>query len=98
MAVKKLRPVTAGQRYRLAPVYTELSKVAPEKSLLAPSKKSGGRNNSGRMTMRYLGGGHKKNVRIIDFKRDKKNIPATVATLEYDPSRTAHIALLHYAD
>ncbi len=98
MAVKKLRPVTAGQRYRLAPVYTELSKVAPEKSLLAPSKKSGGRNNSGRMTMRYLGGGHKQSLRIVDFKRNKFNIPAKVATLEYDPGRTAFIALLHYAD
>ena len=98
MAVKKLRPVTAGQRYRLAPVYTELSKVEPEKSLLTPLRKKGGRNNSGRMTMRYIGGGHKKNIRIIDFKRDKHNIPATVATVEYDPSRTAHIALLHYAD
>jgi len=98
MAVKKLRPVSAGQRYRLAPVYTELSKVEPEKSLLMPLRKKGGRNNSGRMTMRYIGGGHKKNVRIIDFKREKFNIPATVATVEYDPSRTAHIALLHYAD
>ncbi len=98
MAVKKLRPITAGQRYRLAPVYTELSKVEPEKSLLTPLRKKGGRNNSGRMTMRYIGGGHKKNIRIIDFKRDKHNIPATVATIEYDPSRTAHIALLHYAD
>ena len=98
MAVKKLRPVSAGQRYRLAPVYTELSKVEPEKSLLMPLRKKGGRNNSGKMTMRYIGGGHKKNVRIIDFKRDKFNVPATVATLEYDPSRTAHVALLHYAD
>jgi len=98
MAVKKLRPVSAGQRYRLAPVYTELSKVEPEKSLLMPLRKKGGRNNSGKMTMRYIGGGHKKNVRIIDFKRDKFKVPATVATLEYDPSRTAHVALLHYAD
>ncbi|MFQ3212814.1 MAG: large subunit ribosomal protein L2 [Marivirga sp.] len=98
MAVRKLRPVTAGQRFRLAPVYTELSKVEPEKSLLTPLRKKGGRNNTGKMTMRYIGGGHKKNIRIIDFKRDKRNIPATVATLEYDPSRTAHIALLFYAD
>lgn len=98
MAVKKFRPVTAGQRHRLAPVYTELSKVEPEKSLLTPLRKKGGRNNSGRMTMRYIGGGHKQNVRIIDFKRNKHGIPATVATVEYDPSRTAFIALLHYAD
>ncbi|MBK6267216.1 50S ribosomal protein L2 [Marivirga sp. S37H4] len=98
MAVKKFRPVTAGQRHRLAPVYTELSKVEPEKSLLTPLRKKGGRNNSGRMTMRYIGGGHKQNVRIIDFKRNKHSIPATVATLEYDPTRTAFVALLHYSD
>ena len=98
MAVKKLRPVTAGTRFRLAPDYSELSNVAPEKSLLAPLRKSGGRNNSGRMTMRYIGGGHKKQIRIVDFKRNKFDIPAKVATLEYDPGRTAFIALLHYAD
>ncbi len=98
MAVKKLRPVTAGTRHRIAPVYSGLSKVEPEKSLLTPLRKKGGRNNSGRMTMRYIGGGHKQNIRIIDFKRNKHNIPATVATLEYDPTRTAFVALLHYAD
>lgn len=98
MAVKKFRPATPGQRHRIAPVYSGLSKVAPEKSLLAPQKRSGGRNNTGRMTMRNLGGGHKRSLRIIDFKRNKANIPAKIATIEYDPGRTAFIALLHYAD
>lgn len=98
MAVKKLRPVTPGQRYRVAPGFTEITTDTPEKSLLKPVKKSGGRNSSGRMTMRYMGGGHKQRMRIIDFKRDKFNIPATVKTIEYDPMRTARIALLYYAD
>jgi len=98
MAIKKFRPVTAGQRHRLAADYSELSKEGPEKSLLAPLRKSGGRNNSGRMTMRYIGGGHKQHIRIVDFKREKFNVPATVATIEYDPGRTAFIALLKYAD
>ena len=98
MAVKKLRPITPGQRYRLAPVYTGISKDQPEKSLLAPLRKSGGRNNSGRMTMRYLGGGHKQKIRIVDFKRNKFDVPATVKSIQYDPTRTAHLALLYYAD
>ncbi|QCK14031.1 50S ribosomal protein L2 [Mangrovivirga cuniculi] len=98
MAVKKLRPVTPGQRYRLAPVYSGISKEAPEKSLLVGKTKSGGRNNQGRMTMRYIGGGHKQKYRIIDFKRDKRDIPATVKSIQYDPNRTAFIALLFYAD
>ena len=98
MGVKKLRPVTPGQRFRVAPAFTEITTNRPEKSLLAPIKKSGGRNNSGRMTMRYMGGGHKQRMRIIDFKRDKFNIPATVKSIEYDPIRTARIALLYYAD
>lgn len=98
MGVKKLRPVTPGQRFRVAPAFTEITTNRPEKSLLAPIKKSGGRNNSGRMTMRYLGGGHKQRMRIIDFKRDKFSVPATVKSIEYDPIRTARIALLHYAD
>ncbi|MCX2745039.1 50S ribosomal protein L2 [Mangrovivirga sp. M17] len=98
MAVKKLRPVTPGQRYRLAPVYSGISKDAPEKSLLVGKTKSGGRNNQGRMTMRYIGGGHKQKYRIIDFKRDKRDIPATVKSIQYDPNRTAFIALLFYAD
>ena len=98
MGVKKLRPVTPGQRFRVAPAFTEITTNRPEKSLLAPIKKSGGRNNSGRMTMRYMGGGHKQRMRIIDFKRDKFNIPATVKSVEYDPVRTARIALVYYAD
>lgn len=98
MAVKKLRPVTPGQRFRVAPAFTEITSDTPEKSLLVSVKRSGGRNNSGRMTMRYLGGGHKRQMRIIDFKRDKFNIPATVKSIEYDPMRSARIALLYYAD
>ena len=98
MAVRKLRPITPGQRFRTAPVFDEITKDSPEKSLIRPIKKSGGRNNTGKMTMRYLGGGHKKRYRIIDFKRDKHGIPATVATIEYDPNRTAFIALVNYQD
>lgn len=98
MALKKLRPITPGQRFRLAPAFDEITSDVPEKSLLAPIKKSGGRNNSGRMTMRYMGGGHKKQYRIIDFKRTKHGVPATVKAIEYDPNRTARIALLYYAD
>lgn len=98
MAVKKLRPITPGQRFRTAPTFDEITTNVPEKSLLTDIKKSGGRNNQGRTTMRYIGGGHKRQYRIIDFKRDKVNVPATVASIEYDPNRTARIALLHYAD
>lgn len=98
MAVRKLRPVTPGQRFRTAPVFDEISKVSPEKSLLRPQKRSGGRNNDGKMTMRYLGGGHKKKLRLIDFKRNKHGVPAVVKTIEYDPNRSARIALLYYKD
>ena len=98
MALKKLRPTTPGQRFRVAPAFDEVTASTPEKSLLAPIKKSGGRNDSGKMTMRYTGGGHKKKYRVIDFKRTKFGIPATVKTIEYDPNRTARIALLHYVD
>ncbi|MCA6074210.1 50S ribosomal protein L2 [Fulvivirga sedimenti] len=98
MAVKKLRPVTPGQRYRVAPMFTEITKSEPEKALVVTRKKSGGRNNSGKMTMRYIGGGHKQKIRLIDFKRSKTDVPATVKAIEYDPSRTARIALLFYAD
>ncbi|AKQ44547.1 50S ribosomal protein L2 [Rufibacter radiotolerans] len=98
MALRKLRPTTPGQRFRIAPAFTEITKSEPEKSLLASKKKSGGRNNSGRMTMRYTGGGHKQRFRIIDFKRTKYGVPATVKAIEYDPNRTARIALLYYAD
>ncbi|CAD5254666.1 MULTISPECIES: 50S ribosomal protein L2 [unclassified Imperialibacter] len=98
MAVKKLRPITPGQRFRMAPDYSAITTNVPEKSLVASRKKSGGRNAGGRMTMRYLGGGHKQKYRMIDFKRDKHDIPATVKSIEYDPNRTAFIALLAYAD
>lgn len=98
MAIRKLRPITPGQRFRTAPTFEEITKGEPEKSLVVNLNKSGGRNNSGKMTMRYIGGGHKRQYRIIDFKRDKFNIPATVKTIEYDPNRTARIALLYYAD
>jgi len=98
MAVKKLKPTTPGQRFRIAPAFTEITTDTPEKSLIAPLSKSGGRNNKGRMTMRYMGGGHKRKYRLIDFKRSKHNIPATVKSVEYDPNRSARIALLHYKD
>ena len=101
MALKKTRPLTPGQRFKLTDSYEDLtmdSMNKPEKSLLRPRHKRGGRNNSGKMTMRYIGGGHKQRFREIDFKRDKHNIPATVQTIEYDPNRTSRIALLFYAD
>jgi large subunit ribosomal protein L2 len=98
MAVKKLKPVTPGTRFRVAPAFDEITASKPEKSLLAPKKKTGGRNNVGKMTARYIGGGHKQRLRIIDFKRDKFGVPAVVKSIEYDPNRTARIALLFYAD
>jgi len=98
MSLKKFKPTTPGQRHKIAVEMTELTASKPEKSLISSMKKSGGRNSDGRMTMRYLGGGHKQRYRIIDFKRDKFDIPATVKTIEYDPNRTANIALLFYAD
>ena len=98
MAVRKLNPVTPGTRHKVTADFSEITTNTPEKSLLAPIKRSGGRNNSGKMTMRYVGGGHKKQYRIIDFKRNKLGIPATVKTIEYDPNRSARIALLAYAD
>ena len=98
MAVRKLRPITPGQRHKVVNTFDGITASTPEKSLLAPMKRSGGRNNSGRMTMRYIGGGHKKRYRIIDFKRDKFAMEATVSTIEYDPNRSARIALVVYAD
>ena len=98
MALKKYKPITAGTRWKIGNAFAELTSDTPEKSLLAPAKRTGGRNAQGRRSMRYIGGGHKKHYRIIDFKRDKKNIPATVKTIEYDPNRSAFIALLNYAD
>ena len=98
MALRKYKPTTAGTRFRVGNAYAEITTNQPEKSLLAKKKTTAGRNSGGRMTMRNLGGGHKKHYRIIDFKRNKANIPATVKTIEYDPNRTAFIALLSYAD
>jgi large subunit ribosomal protein L2 len=98
MALKKLRPVTPSQRFRVGPVFTDLTTDKPYKPLTETIKKSGGRNNNGKMTMRYIGGGHKRRYRLIDFKRDKFNVAALVETIEYDPNRTARIALLGYED
>ena len=98
MSLRKFKPITPGQRHKVASDFAELTASKPEKSLISSMKKSGGRNNDGRMTMRYLGGGHKQRYRIIDFKRDKFDVPATVKSIEYDPNRTANIALLFYAD
>ena len=98
MSVRKLKPITPGQRFRVVNGFDAITTDKPEKSLLAPKKRSGGRNSQGRMTTRNVGGGHKQKYRTIDFKRDKFGIPATVKTIEYDPNRTAFIALLYYAD
>ena len=98
MSLKKFKPTTPGQRHKIISDYSELTASTPEKSLVAKKNKSGGRNNDGRMTMRYIGGGHKQSYRIVDFKRDKHDVPATVKSIEYDPNRSAHIALLYYAD
>lgn len=98
MATKKFTPITSGLRFKVANAYTEITTDKPEKSLIAPIKRSGGRNQKGAMTMRYIGGGHKKQYRIIDFKRDKADVPATVKSVEYDPNRSAFIALLFYKD
>ena len=98
MSVRKLKPITPGQRFRVVNGFDAITTDKPEKSLLAPKKRSGGRNNQGRMTTRNIGGGHKQRYRIIDFKRDKNGIPATVKTIEYDPNRTAFIALVSYTD
>jgi large subunit ribosomal protein L2 len=98
MALKKYKPTTPGQRHKIVTTFDDITCTTPEKSLLLPLKKSGGRNSSGKMTMRYIGGGHKRQYRIIDFRREKENIPATVKTIEYDPNRSARIALVAYAD
>lgn len=98
MSVRKLKPITPGQRFRVVNGFDAVTTDKPEKSLLAPKKRSGGRNSQGRMTMRYKGGGHKRRYRIIDFKRTKVGIPAEVASIQYDPNRTAFIALLNYQD
>ena len=98
MAVRKLNPVTPGQRHKIAGTFESITASTPEKSLLKPMTRSGGRNSQGRMTMRYIGGGHKRKYRLIDFKRDKDGIAAVVESVQYDPNRTARIALLVYPD
>ncbi|MFZ5820505.1 MAG: 50S ribosomal protein L2 [Chloroflexota bacterium] len=98
MAVKKYKPVTPGQRGMTGYTFEEITKDTPERSLLLPLRKQGGRNSYGRVTVRHRGGGHRRFIRIVDFKRDKRDIPAKVAAIEYDPNRTARLALLHYAD
>ena len=98
MALKKVKPVSPGRRFQEYSTFEEITRTTPEKGLLKGLKKSGGRNANGRITTRHRGGGHKRHLRLIDFKRDKIGIPATVASIEYDPNRSARIALLHYAD
>lgn len=98
MGIRSLKPVTPGSRFATRPDFTELTASTPEKSLTTALRKTGGRNNKGRITMRHRGGGHRRRYRIIDFKRNKFDIPSKVATIEYDPNRSAYIALLHYAD
>jgi len=98
MAVRKLKPITPGQRFRVVNGFDAITTDKPEKSLLAPIKRTGGRNSQGKMTMRHRGGGHKRRYRVIDFKRDKFDMPAEVKSIQYDPNRTAFIALLEYKD
>src|SRR5213080_5051574 len=98
MPLRKRKPTSAGRRFQTVSDFSEITRDEPEKSLLAPKKKSGGRNNYGRKTSRHRGGGHKQRYRIVDFRRDKDGVPAKVAAIEYDPNRNARIALLHYLD
>ncbi|MEJ2588823.1 MAG: 50S ribosomal protein L2 [Deltaproteobacteria bacterium] len=98
MAIKKNKPTSPGRRFQTSSTFEEITRDKPEKSLLKPLRKKGGRNGNGRITVRHKGGGHKRAYRIIDFKRDKDGIPASVAAIEYDPNRSANIALLHYTD
>src|SRR5690554_3200095 len=98
MAIKKYKPTTPGRRNMTGLTFKEITTTTPERSLLVSLDKTGGRNNTGRITTRHMGGGHKRKYRVIDFKRDKDGVPAKVATVEYDPNRSANIMLLHYAD
>ncbi|NMA51993.1 MAG: 50S ribosomal protein L2, partial [Peptococcaceae bacterium] len=98
MSTKRFKPTSPGRRFVTVSDFQEITKTEPEKSLVTPLKKSGGRNSRGKITVRHRGGGHKRAYRIIDFKRDKDGVPAKVASIEYDPNRSARIALLHYAD
>jgi large subunit ribosomal protein L2 len=98
MAVRKFKPTTPGQRHKIIGTFEEVTASVPEKSLVCGKRSTGGRNTTGKMTMRYIGGGHKQKFRFIDFKREKDGVPAVVKTIEYDPNRSARIALLYYAD
>ncbi|MBW6482188.1 MAG: 50S ribosomal protein L2 [Vicingaceae bacterium] len=98
MALRKLKPTSPGQRHKIANTFSEITTSTPEKSLISGKSKSGGRNNTGKMTMRYIGGGHKQKLRDIDFRREKDGIPGVVKSIEYDPTRTARIALVYYKD
>ena len=98
MPLKEFKPLTPSQRYKELPTFEEITKKTPEKSLLSPLKRSGGRNNTGRITTRHIGGGHKRHYRMVDFKRCKHDVPATVVGIEYDPNRTCRIALIEYKD
>ena len=98
MALKKYKPITAGTRWRIGNAYAEITSDTPEKSLLEKITRTGGRNSQGRRAMRYIGGGHKKMYRVIDFKRNKKDIDGKVVSIEYDPNSTSFIALIHYGD
>ena len=98
MAIRRRKPTSPGRRFQTQSDFSEITRTAPEKSLTGPNHKTGGRNNHGRKTSRHRGGGHKRSYRQIDFKRNKSGVPATVATIEYDPNRTCRIALLHYHD
>lgn len=98
MAIKKYKPTSPGRRFQTCSTFEEITETRPEKSLLRPLKRTGGRNNNGRITSRHIGGGHKRRYRVIDFKRDKVDVPAKVASIEYDPNRSSRIALLHYLD
>src|SRR5919108_5976892 len=98
MPLKQYKPTSPGRRFGTVSDFAEITKKEPEKSLLRPKKRTGGRNNQGRLTMRHQGGGHKQMYRVIDFKRDKIGVPGKVAAIEYDPNRSARIALIHYVD
>ena len=98
MSVRKLKPITPAQRFRIVNGFEDITNSKPEKSLLEPKKRTGGRNSKGKMTSRHIGGGHKKRYRVIDFKRDKFDVPAEVKSIEYDPNRSANIALITYVD
>src|SRR5262245_34187777 len=98
MALRKYNPTSAGRRFMTVPTFDEITKSSPEKGLTEPKRRTGGRNSKGRITIWWRGGGHKKRYRIVDFRRDKRDIPAKVAAVEYDPNRSARIALLHYRD